>query len=157
LLFRRDQVDEVDDWASRVGNISRNSILWIDLDSLDPERIGHLVEALGLEDETQGRLEDGVDRPFFGEVGSYVHVVAFAPSQDSDVTDARKGQLPGRALTRPEIDAVTSSKHTERFRELQSRLDEVVQPARDSRDSVAGSLDVLVARPGQHTNEIMRS
>jgi len=39
--------------------ISRNSILWIELDSfwieldsLDPERIGHLVEALGLEDET---------------------------------------------------------------------------------------------------------
>ena len=51
---------------------------------------------------------------------------------------------------------MTSSKHTERFRELQSRLDEVVQPARDSRDSVAGSLDVLVARTGQHTNEIMK-
>ncbi|MDQ3121781.1 MAG: hypothetical protein M3Q59_04500 [Actinomycetota bacterium] len=54
MFLTRDQVNEVDDWASRVGNISRNSILWIDLDSLDPERIGHLVEALGLEDEDAG-------------------------------------------------------------------------------------------------------
>ncbi len=60
------------------------------------------------------------------------------------------------ALTRPEIDAVTSSKHTERFRELQGRLEEVVQAARDSRDSVVGSFDVLVARTGQRTNEIMK-
>ena len=60
------------------------------------------------------------------------------------------------ALTRPEIDAVTTSKHTERFRELQSRLEEVVQAARDSRDAVVGSFDVLVARTGQRTNEIMK-
>ena len=60
------------------------------------------------------------------------------------------------ALTRPEIDAVTSSKHTERFRELQGRLEDVVQAARDSRDSVVGSFDVLVARTGQRTNEIMK-
>ena len=60
------------------------------------------------------------------------------------------------ALTRPELDGLTTSKHAERFRELQSRLEEVVQAARDSRDSVVGSFDVLVARTGQRTNEIMK-
>lgn len=60
------------------------------------------------------------------------------------------------ALARPEIDAITTAKHEERFREPQSRLEEVVQSARDSRDSVVGSFDVLVARTGQRTNEIMK-
>ena len=259
LLFTRDQVDEVDDWPSRVGRVGRNSILWIDLDAPDPERVRQLVDGLDLEDETRERLENGDDRPFFGEFDSYLHVVAFAPSQDGDVTELVKvgclvsdrwiatvheqpvdvlddfreraggsgdiGKLDGPefladllewvltgylgafeaieleleefdtrvmggefeepehelerlvelrrdvgalrralvshrmmflALTRPEIDAVTSSKHTERFRELQGRLEEVVQAARDSRDSVVGSFDVLVARTGQRTNEIMK-
>ena len=259
LLFTRDQVDEIDDWPSRIGRVGRNSILWIDIDAPDPERVGHLIDTLDLEDATRERLENGGDQPFFGEFGSYLHVVAFAPSQDGDVTKLVKvgclvsdrwvvtvhehpvdvlddfreraggsgdiGKLDGPefladvlewvltgylaaferieleleefdtrvmsgafeepedelerlvqfrrdvgalrralvshrlmflALTRPEIDAVTSSKHTERFRELQGRLEDVVQAARDSRDSVVGSFDVLVARTGQRTNEIMK-
>ena len=226
-----------------------------------PDTVGlrHLAQSLELRHETQERLEDGVDRPFFGECESYLHVVAFAPSRNGDVTELVKvsclvadrwvvtvhdqpvdvlddfreraggsgdvGRLDGPefladllewvlngyldafeaielqleefdtrvmsgefeepedelerlvelrrdvgalrralvshrlmflALTRPEIDAVTSSKHTERFRELQGRLEEVVQASRDSRDSVVGSFDVLVARTGQRTNEIMK-
>ena len=259
LLFTRDQVDEVDDWASRLGHLGRNSILWIDLDAAKPEWVGDLVETLDLEDETRKRLEEGSDRPFFGEFGSYLHVVAFAPSRSDDVTELVKvsclvadrwvvtvhdkpvdvlddfreraggsgdiGKLDGPelladllewvltgyltafeaielqleefdtrvmggefeepedelkrlvelrqdvgalrralvshrlmflALTRPEIDGLTSSKHEARFRELQSRLEEIVQAARDSRDSVVGSFDVLVARTGQRTNEIMK-
>ena len=55
------------------------------------------------------------------------------------------------ALTRPEIEGITSSGEADRFRELHSRLEEIVQAARDSRDSVVGSFDVLVARTGQRT------
>lgn len=36
------------------------------------------------------------------------------------------------------------------------RLEEVVQSARDSRDSVVGSFDVVIARAGQRTNEIVK-
>ena len=60
------------------------------------------------------------------------------------------------ALTRPELDDITRSEHADRFRELQGRLEEAVQAARDSRDSVVGSFDVLVARTGHRTNEIMK-
>ena len=60
------------------------------------------------------------------------------------------------ALTRPELDDITRSEHAERFCELQGRLEEAVQAARDSRDSVVGSFDVLVARTGHRTNEIMK-
>ncbi len=90
LLFTRDQVDEVADWPSRVGRVGRNSILWIDLDTPDPERLRHLAESLELRHETRERLEDGVDRPFFGECESYLHVVAFAPSRNGDVTELVK-------------------------------------------------------------------
>ena len=60
------------------------------------------------------------------------------------------------ALTQPELDAITNSSHAERFVNLRSDLESAVQSARDSRDSVVGSFDVLVARTGHRTNEIMK-
>ena len=60
------------------------------------------------------------------------------------------------ALTRPELEAITSSSAAERFAGLSQRLEQAVQAARDSRESVVGSFDVLIASTGQRTNEIMK-
>jgi Mg2+ and Co2+ transporter CorA len=60
------------------------------------------------------------------------------------------------ALTRPELEAITSSSAAERFASLRDRLEEAVQAARDSRESVVGSFDVLIANTSQRTNEIMK-
>ncbi len=60
------------------------------------------------------------------------------------------------ALTRPELDAITSSNSAERFAALRGRLEVAIQGARDSRESVVGSFDVLLASTGQRTNEIMK-
>ena len=60
------------------------------------------------------------------------------------------------ALTRPELDGLTNSSHAERFANLRVELENAVQSARDSRESVVGSFDVLVARTGHRTNEIMK-
>ncbi len=60
------------------------------------------------------------------------------------------------ALSRPELDAISSSGSAERFAALRGRLDEAIQAARDSRESVVGSFDVLIATTGQRTNEIMK-
>lgn len=60
------------------------------------------------------------------------------------------------ALTRPELEAIATSDHAERFSHLHSRLEEAVQGARDSRDSIVGSFDVLIAQNEQRTNEIMK-
>jgi magnesium transporter len=60
------------------------------------------------------------------------------------------------ALTHPELDAITDSSHAERFSGLRSDLEAAVESARDTRDSVVGSFDVLVARSGHRTNEIMK-
>lgn len=60
------------------------------------------------------------------------------------------------ALTRPELEAITSSDHSDRFQTLRGQLEEVVQVARDSRDAVFGSFDVLLARGNHRTNEVMK-
>ena len=60
------------------------------------------------------------------------------------------------ALTRPELDAITSSKSAQRFANLRDRLEDAIAAARDSRESVVGSFDVLIASTNQRTNEIMK-
>ena len=44
----------------------------------------------------------------------------------------------------------------ERFESLFSRYEATVQEARDAREAIVGSFDVLIARGGHHTNEIMK-
>jgi Mg2+ and Co2+ transporter CorA len=60
------------------------------------------------------------------------------------------------ALAHPELEAITSSDHSERFATLRGQLEEVVQVAQDSREAVFGSFDVLIARMELRTNEIMK-
>jgi magnesium transporter len=259
LLFNRNEVDEVEDWASRVANLGRSSILWIDLECPGETEIRQLAEELELSAESAHRLGDGDHRPYFGDFESYLHVTAYAPRAESGhhelerveclvskhwlVTVRRNpvevietfreraagsgetGRLDGPdflanlldwvlegyldafedielaleeldsrtmegaleepdsalrrlvalrqqigrlrralvshremflALTRPELEAIASSESAERFAGLRSRLEEVVQAARDSRDSVVGSFDVLIARTEQRTNEIVK-
>lgn len=60
------------------------------------------------------------------------------------------------ALTRPKLGAISSSQSAARFSSLQEKLESAVQSARDSRDSVVGSFDLLLTRTGQRTNEIMK-
>src|SRR6185312_15690431 len=59
-------------------------------------------------------------------------------------------------LTHPELEALGDNKSGERFGSLLSRFESTVQEARDARDAVVGSFDVLIARGGHRTNEIMK-
>jgi magnesium transporter len=60
------------------------------------------------------------------------------------------------ALTYPELEALGDYASGERYRSLLSRFESTVQEARDARDAIVGSFDVLIARGGQRTNEIMK-
>ena len=60
------------------------------------------------------------------------------------------------ALARPEFDAVSSEESAERFAELVLQLDRGLDLAATTRESVLGSFELLVARAGQRTNEIMK-
>jgi magnesium transporter len=60
------------------------------------------------------------------------------------------------ALTRPELEAISSSDSAERFASLRERLEDAIQASRDARESIVGSFEVLQASTTRRTNEIMK-
>ena len=72
----------------------------------------------------------------------------------------RRGLAPHRevvvALAHPELDALSTARSAEKFAALESRLTQALNAARESKESTFGSFDLLVARIGQRTNDIMK-
>ena len=60
------------------------------------------------------------------------------------------------ALTHPELEALGDHASGERFKSLLHRFESTVQEARDAREAIVGSFDVLIARTGHRTNDIMK-
>jgi magnesium transporter len=60
------------------------------------------------------------------------------------------------ALTHPELEALGNNASGERFLSLMRRFEATVQEARDAREAIVGSFDVLIARTGHKTNHIMK-
>jgi magnesium transporter len=60
------------------------------------------------------------------------------------------------ALSHPELEALGDNASCERFQSLFTRFESTVQEARDAREAIVGSFDVLIARGGHHTNQIMK-
>jgi magnesium transporter len=60
------------------------------------------------------------------------------------------------ALTHPELEALGNNASGERFQSLLQRFESTVQEARDAREAIVGSFDVLIARTGHRTNHIMK-
>jgi magnesium transporter len=59
------------------------------------------------------------------------------------------------ALTHPELEALGSDASGERFQSLFARYEATLQEARDAREAIVGSFDVLIARGSHKTNRIM--
>jgi magnesium transporter len=59
-------------------------------------------------------------------------------------------------LTQPELEAIGDESVGKRFRNLLDDYETTLQTARDARASVVSSFDVVIARTGQRTNEIMK-
>jgi Mg2+ and Co2+ transporter CorA len=60
------------------------------------------------------------------------------------------------ALTHPELKALGDNTSSERFQSLFARFESTLQEARDAREAIVGSFDVLIARGGHRTNETMK-
>jgi magnesium transporter len=60
------------------------------------------------------------------------------------------------ALTHPELEALGDTASGDRFQSLLIRFESTVQEARDAREAIVGSFDVLLARTGHRTNNIMK-
>src|SRR6476620_984897 len=59
-------------------------------------------------------------------------------------------------LSHSEFDPLSSEGSAERFVELNARLDAALASARDTRDGIASSFDVLIVRTEHRTNEIIK-
>ena len=59
------------------------------------------------------------------------------------------------ALTHPELEALGDHASSERFQSLFVRFEATLQEARDVREAIVGSFDVLIARGGHKSNRIM--
>jgi Mg2+ and Co2+ transporter CorA len=60
------------------------------------------------------------------------------------------------ALTHPELEALGDEASAQRFQELLSSYETTMQAARDTRASIVSSFDVVIARTGQRTNDVMK-
>jgi magnesium transporter len=60
------------------------------------------------------------------------------------------------ALAHPELDRLSTEASAERFDAIEKRLAQAVDAAREAKESTRGSFDLLVARLGQRTNDIMK-
>lgn len=60
------------------------------------------------------------------------------------------------ALTHPELEALGDEVSAQRFQELVASYESTMQTARDTRTSIVSSFDVVIARTGQRTNEVMK-
>lgn len=72
----------------------------------------------------------------------------------------RRGLAPHRevfiSLEHPERDALSTEDSAQRFANLERRVSQALDAARDTKDSAFGTFDLLVARIGQRTNDIMK-
>jgi Mg2+ and Co2+ transporter CorA len=95
-----------------------------------------------------------------GQVSSTDGVLADLVAMRREVGRLRRALVSHRkvvlGLTRPELEAIASSDSAERFIALRERLEDAVQASRDTRESIVGSFDVLIAGTSQRTNEIMK-
>jgi magnesium transporter len=60
------------------------------------------------------------------------------------------------ALSNSEFDPLSTEESAKRFAEVAAKVDVALAAARDAKESVVGSFDVLITRTGQRTNEIMK-
>ena len=60
------------------------------------------------------------------------------------------------SLAHPELDSLSTEKSGQLFAELELRVTQALDAAGDTKESIFGSFDLLVARIGQRTNDIMK-
>ena len=60
------------------------------------------------------------------------------------------------SLAHPELDALSTEESAELFADLEGRVAQALDAARETKESTFGSFDLIVARIGQRTNDIMK-
>lgn len=59
-------------------------------------------------------------------------------------------------LSQPEFDKVSKSESADRYRVLSERLDKAIAAAENARETAMGSLNIVMTRTAQRTNDVMK-
>jgi magnesium transporter len=256
-LFHRDRVERLDGFDDVPTRLRNSALLWADLRRPSEGVVRQLAEHFELDERTAQSLQRPSPTPEFRDLGTFVHVTAYAPGADDRdepdnvecvvgekwVATSHDGPIPvlesfaelasgsghtgeldgprflaallewvlneyamaferleveleeidrqamrgdGRpeavieqlvdlrsrigvlrrslvahrgallALAHPELEALGDGDSGRLFSVLLDRYESTLQLARDARESVVNSFDVLIARTGQRTNEIVK-
>jgi magnesium transporter len=175
ILFEDDQVEHLEGLAG-LGKLSGSKLLWVEIHagseleadevvcSLDgPSFLAALLEwVLGSYTAAFERIEQRLEQ-------FDVHAMRGEGDEDDIekliamrlvVGKLRRALAAHRsalvALTHPELEALGDHASSERFQSLFTRYESTLQEARDAREAIVGSFDVLIARGGHQTNQIMK-
>ena len=106
------------------------------------------------------RLEEFDIQAMRGEAGHEEQDIERLVEMRQQVGNLRRALAAHRSalvsLTHPELEALGDHDSGEQFQSLLQRFESTVQEARDAREAIVGSFDVLIARGGHRTNEIMK-
>jgi magnesium transporter len=147
-----DEFAELAEGSGRVGELDGPSFLatlvaWV-LNSYETA-FDHLEEELALLDEDAMRGKGAAE----AHIESLVELRRRAGKLRRALSTHRVALL---ALTHPELEALGDEESAERFRNLLSSYETSLQTARDTRSSIVSSFDVVIARTGQRTNDVMK-
>ena len=147
-----DEFAELAEGSGRVGELDGPSFLaalvaWV-LKSYDTA-FDELEEELAVLDEDAMRGKGAAE----AHIESLVELRRRAGKLRRALSTHRAALL---ALTQPELEALGDGESAERFRNLVSSYETSLQTARDTRTSIVSSFDVVIARTGQRTNDVMK-
>ena len=147
-----DEFTEIAEGSGRVGELDGPSFLatlvaWV-LKAYDTA-FDHLEEELEVLDEDAMRGKGAPE----AHIESLIVLRRRAGKLRRALTTHRAALL---ALTHPELEALGDEASAQRFQELLSSYETTLQTARDTRASIVSSFDVVIARTGQRTNDVMK-
>jgi len=111
-------------------------------------------------EEIEGELEE-LDAKVMSDVPkSVTDDLARLVELRRSIGTLRRALFPHRevivALAHPELDLLSTETSAERFDAIDRRVAQAMDAAREAKESTRGSFDLLVARLGQRTNDIMK-
>lgn len=153
------EVEVVEDFRERVDG--RGEIGVLDAPSFLAELLEWVVESyLRAFDHIEAGLEEFDLRVLRSARRDAEQQISELVKARGQVGTLRRSLAPHRevfaALGESEFDPVSTKESAKRFGELANKTDTALAAARDAKESVIGSFDVLIARTGHRTNEIMK-
>jgi magnesium transporter len=160
LTAHRDEIDVLEDFRERAEE-GHGSIGTLDAPSFAAVLLGWVVAGyVRAFEQVESELDDLDAHVMSSSANDAQECLDRLVELRRSIGTLRRTLRPHRevilSLAHPELDTLSSEESAERFLELERRLTQALEAARDAKESTLGSFDVLNARTTDRTNEIMK-